>query len=309
MQVNGAPGARANHSAVWTGTEMIIFGGFASGATFLNDLGRYNPTTNAWSIAAPTGTPPSVRSSHTAVWTGAVMIVYGGTASGSTLNNGGQFNPSTDVWTALPTVGAPATGRIQHTAVWSGTEMLVWGGYSGSVTLADGGRYNPSGAGSWTAMSLTGAPPSARSMHTAVWTGTAMLVWGGTSSGGLGLGSLGDGYAFTPGAGTAWTTLASAGAPSARAEHAAVWTGAEMIIWAGYGGPAAGSNLNDGGRYNAANNSWSPLTLSNAPPARYFSSAVWTGAEMLIYGGFTPLSLNDTWSYTPPKTLIMYQRP
>ena len=56
--------------------------------------------------------------------------------------------------------------------------MIVWGGYgNGSSYLNDGGRYNPAG-NSWTATSTTGAPAAARE-HTAVWTGSEMIVWGG----------------------------------------------------------------------------------------------------------------------------------
>ena len=58
--------------------------------------------------------------------------------------------------------------------------MIVWGGFSpdhGSFNT--GGRYNPS-TDSWTATSTTNAP-SARAFHTAVWTGSEMIVWGGAS--------------------------------------------------------------------------------------------------------------------------------
>src|SRR5437660_941260 len=54
--------------------------------------------------------------------------------------------------------------------------MIVWGGYNGSF-FNTGGRYNP-GTDSWTATSITNAP-TARSSHTAMWTGSEMIVWGG----------------------------------------------------------------------------------------------------------------------------------
>jgi hypothetical protein len=61
---------------VWTGTEMIVWGG-SSGSAFHITGGRYDPATNRWratSIAsAPTG-----RELHAAVWTGREMIVWGG---------------------------------------------------------------------------------------------------------------------------------------------------------------------------------------------------------------------------------------
>ena len=56
--------------------------------------------------------------------------------------------------------------------------MIVWGGYVGGIGVSNtGGRYNPS-TDSWTATSTTNAP-AARDFHTAVWTGSEMIVWGG----------------------------------------------------------------------------------------------------------------------------------
>jgi hypothetical protein len=41
------PGGRAAHSAVWTGREMIVWGGDYN-SNLLNTGARYNPTTAAW---------------------------------------------------------------------------------------------------------------------------------------------------------------------------------------------------------------------------------------------------------------------
>jgi hypothetical protein len=54
--------------------------------------------------------------------------------------------------------------------------MIVWGG-----GLDSGSRYAP-GTDSWTVTSTVGAP-AARSNQTAVWTGTEMIVWGGSGGG------------------------------------------------------------------------------------------------------------------------------
>src|SRR5690606_5590166 len=79
-----APSARQSASVVWTGAEAIIFGGFDG--TDRNDMKRYVPQTNTWSDVNSTGTPPSARFNHSAVWTGATnnattanrMIIWGG---------------------------------------------------------------------------------------------------------------------------------------------------------------------------------------------------------------------------------------
>ena len=56
--------------------------------------------------------------------------------------------------------------------------MIVWGGYNfADCDLNTGGKYNP-GMDSWTGTNTANAP-SARSWHTAVWTGSEMMVWGG----------------------------------------------------------------------------------------------------------------------------------
>ena len=216
-----APNARAGHTAVCTGSEMIVWGGGASGPTYLNTGGRYNPITDSW-IATTTTNPPAARYFHTAVWTGSEMIVWGGYNGSSYLNTGGRYNPGADSWTATSTTNAPA-GRQEYTAVWTGSEMIVWGGYYDTY-LNTGGRYNPS-ADSWTTTSTTNAPKG-RYEHTAIWTGSQMLVCGGFS----GCIPLSDGGRYNPGT-DSWTATSTTNVPSPRGYHTAVWTSSEMIIW------------------------------------------------------------------------------
>jgi hypothetical protein len=57
--------------------------------------------------------------------------------------------------------------------------MIVWGGYNGSNDLNDGSRYNPS-SNTWIATATpSNFTPSPRSSHSAVWTGSLMVIWGG----------------------------------------------------------------------------------------------------------------------------------
>src|SRR6516164_7200597 len=121
--ITNVPEARGEHTAVWTGSEMIVWGG--DGNTYLNTGARYNPTTDSWTATSTTNAPDA-RYSHTAVWTGSEMIVWGGQGFNG-LNTGGRYNPVTDTWTATTTINAP-TARQWNTAVWTGSEMIVWGG-------------------------------------------------------------------------------------------------------------------------------------------------------------------------------------
>ena len=113
-------------------------------------------------------------------------------------------------------------------------EMIVWGGHNDSNgSFNTGGRYNPS-TDSWTATSTTNAP-AARQEHTAVWTGSEMIVWGGFNRNS----SFNTGGRYNPST-DSWTATSITNAPSARYWHTAVWTGSEMIVWGGYNGSGLG---------------------------------------------------------------------
>jgi N-acetylneuraminic acid mutarotase len=274
-----APTARNAHTAVWTGSEMIVWGGQTISGGVTNTGGRYSPSTDSWT-ATNTTNAPTARETHTAVWTGSQMIVWGG-INPNYLNTGGRYDPSTDSWTATSTTNAP-TVRNAQTAVWTGTEMIVWGG--NPDYLNTGGRYDPS-TDSWTATSTTSAP-AGRYLHTAVWTGSQMIVWGGSNNGG----TLNTGGRYDPST-DSWTATNITNPPSARNAHTAVWTGNEMIVWGGYGFPV----LNTGSRYNPSSDTWTATRSIGAPAARYYHTAVWTGHEMIVWGG----DLNTGGRYNP----------
>ena len=65
----------------------------------------------------------------------------------------------------------------------------VWGGLAGGYSNS-GGRYNPA-TDSWTPTGTINAP-AGRARHTAVWTGSEMIVWGGTGTGVMSLTQAGD---------------------------------------------------------------------------------------------------------------------
>ena len=150
-----AADAREVHTAVWTGSEMIIWGG-GHNDSYLNTGGRYNPSTDSWAATSISNAPPA-RAGHEAVWTGSEMIIWGG-YNPSYLNTGERYDPSTNSWAAISTSNAPSL-RAGHEAVWTGSEMIIWGGYNPSY-LNTGGRYDPS-TDSWAATSTPITPPIA----------------------------------------------------------------------------------------------------------------------------------------------------
>ena len=274
----GAPSARRLAAAVWTGSRMIVWsgaGGYSSNYPLLDDGARYDPGADSWSAVSTTNAPVG-REGPTAVWTGSVAIFWGGRTLDEALGNtGGRYDPVMDSWTPTSTggTGAPSP-RTAHTAVWTGTLMIVW-------SAGTGGRYDAA-LDAWTPTATSGAP--SLTGHTAVWTGSEMIVWGGNAS------SVGGRYEPIS---DVWTPTSLVGAPSGRSGHAAVWTGGVMVVWGGFfaqSGPCGNngaSYLRTGGRYDPASDSWTPTTLTGAPAGRIDHVLVWTGARMIVWGGFS----------------------
>jgi hypothetical protein len=275
----GAPSARMFHTAVWTGSKMIIWGGLGVPGE-LNTGGIYDPETNTWTPTS-TANAPTARWAHTAVWTGSKMIIWGGgDVAGDVSNTGGVYDPETNTWTPTSTANAP-TARCSHAAVWTGSKMIVWSGMSGRGLVDTGGIYDLT-TDTWIP-TATATAPTARYFHTAVWTGSKMIVWGGLDDRGTGY----SGGIYDP-ATDAWTSTATGGAPTYRYAHTAIWTGSRMIIW---GGKGEAGDVDTGGIYDPEANTWTGTSTANAPSARSDHTAIWTGSKMIIWGGDSLLPL------------------
>jgi N-acetylneuraminic acid mutarotase len=283
-----APSARKRHTAIWTGTEMIIWGGDAGSFTPLGNGKRYNPQSDSWASIA-NANAPSPRRDHTAIWTGSEMIVWGGLGTSGRVNDGGRYNPSNNSWTPTSIGAGVPGGREFHTSIWTGTYMIVWGGFQQDVgEVNSGALYDPI-SDSW--LTIASASIKARERHTAIWTGSEMIVWGGVNDGAE---FLQDGSRYSPSS-DSWVELNPGNnAPSERTDHTAIWTGSEMIIWGG-GYPG----LNTGGIYDLALNNWTATSTTNAPEARTSHTAVWTGSEMIIWGGDNNQYINTGGRYSP----------
>lgn len=270
-----APEHRESPTAVWTGGLAIVWGGG------FNTGGRYDPTQDKWTPTHATVSP--ARYAQSMVWTGSIMIAWGGIGS-SFVGDGVRYDPSTDQWVPTSLTGAPAA-RSNHTAVWTGDRMIVWGGYGASGPVNSGGRYDPT-SNTWSGVTTVNAP-SPRRFHSCVWTGTRMIVWGGGEL----EQELSSGGRYDP-IGDSWLATGSIGLWGRR-DHSAVWTGSRMIVWGGRAGEKGGDLLNDGTIYDPATGMWSHTTLEGAPSVRVENSAVWSGSEMIIWGGGD----GSIWSY------------
>lgn len=201
----------AGHSAIWTGTEMIVWGGVGMegrGAAF-------DPVSGSWRELSPA--PVDGRHRHTALWTGQEMVVWGGQGSERPLATGAAYAPDSDSWRELPP--APISARDLHSATWTGEEIIVWGGWNSKGMLSDGAAYNPA-SNTW--RQLPRGPIGAAPLDSsAVWTGREMVVVG--SDGAL--------AAYSPRE-NEWAALPDP--PSGRVmSPTLVSEGDEVILWGG----------------------------------------------------------------------------
>jgi hypothetical protein len=250
--------ARVGHTAIWTGSEMIVWGGNAD-TIYYADGASYDPSTNTWTMLPDAGSL-SARSNHTAVWTGSAMIVWGGD-DGSPVSDHASYDPKTHTWTTLP--AAPISDRTRHVAAYATTtnEMLVWGG---TGALPDGAALRLTPTPTW--RKLEPSPLPGREQPGAAWDGTRMVIFGGADATGT---PLADAGTYHPAA-KSWSKLPPPPAaidgriPFVALAIPPVSASQTVAFFGGYG---LGSPRNNGVSWNGS--AWTLLT----PTASAFPSA------------------------------------
>jgi len=295
--------ALSGHQAVWTGREMLVWGGRQAGGL------RYDPLIDAWRNMATEG---SVEKG-TAVWAGRVMIVWEGEA-----RRGARYDAVTDTWSPMSAEGSPSP-RSSFPILWTGREAIIWGGFhEGNGNLNSGARYDPL-TDRWSPIA-NNSLPAPGSGHQMFWTGNDVIIWGhnfegarydptrdrwspmargprfadplvwtGTELVVRGGGSIARYDARTNSWSALWPQLASV----IWSMDLVTWTGREIITWDFY--------RNRGGAFNPQTEEWRWLSSENAPPSGEGRSVIWTGDHVIVWGGgqgyrFNPVT--DTWTPT-----------
>ena len=147
---------RQEPSRVWTGRELVVWGGCDSvlagcsdstGRERFRDGAVYKPLSDTWRTMAPSPLPEG--SVTAAVWAGAEVFYY--TADVDTgVAGAASYNPTLDQWTLL--TAPPFDPRYNLELAWSSASDLVlaWGGWRpdpGESDYVDGGiGYTSDGA-------------------------------------------------------------------------------------------------------------------------------------------------------------------
>jgi hypothetical protein len=275
MPSGSTPQARQGSSAVYdsTNSRMIIFGGgFGMTSPCSNDtwvLSNANSVsgTPAWTQLLPSGSAPSPRIFHTAVYDPGSnrMIIFGGTnCFGGSISDGfsdvwvlsnANGLGGAPTWSELTTAGAapvraylgssydPASNRMTIFGGWDPTGV----GYNQVWVLSNANGLG--GVPTWTQLTPSGTPPTPRSAFVAASDPAAneMIIFGGGDasgdvnetwilSGANGLGS------------STWTRLNPSGTlPGARDGAVGAYDPSlnEVVIYGGQLSPAETLHYND----------------------------------------------------------------
>jgi hypothetical protein len=169
-------------SAAWTGTELVIWGGYTNtdGSAIANDGAAYNPVTNRWRKLAPSPLP--AQATALAVWDGRRVVILS-----TNSNRARAYDPAADRWQLL-TPPKPAEGmtpawryalRINDHRVllWSHAETSTSLGRNGvSVRVATTMLLYDDSTDEW--QRIPAAANTVPDIHEAFWTGTEVIVRG-----------------------------------------------------------------------------------------------------------------------------------
>ncbi len=291
--------------AGWDGHEMLVVSKVQTKApVYCDEIGAaYDPVMNAWralpSLHGASGCFDPLTWDQV-VWTGKEMLLWGITNA--------AFNPSTNRWRKLPD---PPTGWGGPSfAVWTGRQMIGWGGGGGDLVLNDGAAYTPA-TNSWKMLPPARLEGTGRDT-TGVWTGSELIIAGGEAPSDRGERFFSDAAAYDP-ATKSWRRLAPL--PLAMA-GTAIWDGTRVLLIRGTTRnetrPGTTRDVPRGLAYDPSTDRWRWMSPASYP--RGGAVAVWTGHELLVWGGLTEGGsipphgeiydpATDTWSAMPRSPL------
>jgi hypothetical protein len=306
--------------SVWTGSrlrdtlfadperpgELVVWG--ATGA----DLGvpgsaaheprgvAFDPATGRWRVLPEA--PIAPRIGHAMTWTGEEVLVWGGRSPSATAYaDGAAYNPEADAWRLLPP--APLRPRSDHVAVYlpDADAMFVWGGVAGEgdlwarAALIDGAVFQVSER-QWRRV----IPPPLAPVG-AGWRATAARESGG-EEGVLVVAPLVDEEGrpalahYSAGSGR-WQ-LRPVGPVGLRSGAQAGGGDNLVVVWGG-ASPGQEEPLRGAVYYTLTGVWW---RLADRYHPRQGDRAVWTGMELIVWGGGADGAVFDPSAQSVPET-------
>lgn len=251
MSKTGAPTGRHVGASLWTGTEMVVWGGYDGLTQTLNDGARYNPTTDSWRAMNTTGAPTNSCPQTVGASQDSIVFWFG--------SEGYAYALNTDTWQALP--NPPQKFEPDTASAWSGRELFViddadFGSESCELRAA---ALDPL-TGDWRAIS---SPPECLSFASAFWSGQYLLLWGY------------EGAAVYSPCDDEWQTLPNAKPPVDADAQDLTWIGQQLLAQLSVEVPGSDALASEFYRYVPTEDTWFEIEPLE------FGTGVWTGSELI----------------------------
>lgn len=296
-------GPRAAHRQVWTGTEVLVFGGYGMASELSKGMAAYDPMLGTWRTLAA----PAEFRSEQVVWTGDRLLV---------LNFDGalhSYDPLEDEWHRLQS--SPIVGENRAMGmVWTGDVVYV--PYALREGRSPQAVYDPE-QDSW--RELPNAPEGVGGQL--LWTGEEVFVVGHTGGDGRSFPRF-EAWSVDPVSGE-WTELPRPPLVDVERRYATVatWTGQELVVAGGThqtdAGAAASEALLGGAEltpalqaviqprtardvaaYDPGSGTWRSLPDAPLPVTGLElgmgGPGIWTGHEVLAWAGIDPEALTTS---------------
>jgi hypothetical protein len=288
---------RLDASTVWTGREMIVWGGVTR--TERGQVGprsdgvAYDPATRKWHKIA--SSPPGVLGGGgpAAAWTGRRMVVWTGNDSDGPAG-GAVYDPRTNTWRRLPK--GPLGVREGYASVWTGRELLIFGGHTGDVSRPTAAAVNPA-TGSWRRLKALDVVSGLATVNGALWDGREAIVSGNLSRHVHLVRPIL--FAFNSKTNKLREidlSKAPVTAQQRRQLDPVGWTGSDIVFWTG-----ASSSSTPVVRYNPTTRHW---TKAEAAPCKPQGQIAWIGDRLVAACGPDELQIyspgSDRWSTIKP---------
>jgi len=247
------------------------------------------------------GAAPSARADGAIAYdaAGRQIFQFGGLENGA-VNDLWSYSLERSQWSRVGVAGAPPPARFGHTMILDATRrrLIVFGGQS-SGFFSDTWAFDIARS-TWLQLSGSGAGPSRRYGHSAVYDGVRdrMII----SHGFTDAGRFDDTWAFDL-ASNAWRDISPTNRPLRRCLHHAVLdaAGNQMLL---YGGCASGFGpcpLADLWSFDLNSHRWSERSSGARPPGRQWYGLTYDSVRgrLVVFGGSGGGLKNDTWEYDP----------
>lgn len=285
-----APRPGANYVSGYVDGKLICWGGLLNSQGWVYDFEK-----EIWSEIENRYAPSQRQNAYAVsmgdkffVWGGLKVEMLNGQAYSERMTDGGVFDVKSNQWVTIH-ASPDISPRYESSIVWTGSKVIIWGGYvekeNGEMVITNTGIIFDPKTMTWTSLPMDG-DPSPRHYHTALWTGTQMIIWGGENDPRATYSGLKDGGVFDFES-FSWKSITAPQFSVGNRFQQAVWTGHLMLVWGGQDTTNASSSTigkDSMSFFDPSNNIWSKKDRLMGPESHMDTLSFWTGAEMIVWG-------------------------